>query len=196
MRRLGWLLALLLLGGCSSPIIVPPLDKPELEIVAEDQGWVRVQVAGVSSQGYRILWGDVNTRYGISDVLPWEGVYDHFYQAVEGARSGEQIPTEYPIKLVDPEDRVVAETSIFVPVVDCHVELVRLVGRTLTVEYWGRFGIEYSISWGDQFADHVAVSTQRASGTATHTYAAAGIYSVGMEEIWSARQPFFLVTVE
>jgi len=195
MRRLGVVLVLLLLAGCTSPNIAPPIQS-DLEIVGEDQGWVRIRVAGIPSLGYRILWGDVDTAYGITDVAPWEETYEHFYQAVEGERSGEQIPTEYRITLADPEGRVVAETSLLVSVAVCHLELVGIEGRTVRVEYWGRFGIEYSISWGDHFADHVAVTTQRAHGTATHTYAAAGTYSLGMEEIWAPRQVFFSIAIE
>jgi len=196
MKRVVWMLAVLLLAGCTAPVIVPPPVQAEFEIVGEDQGWVRVRVFGVPSLGYRILWGDVDTSYGVTDVAPWEDTYEHFYQAVEGERSGEQIPTDYRITLVDPEDNIVDETSIHVAAAVCHLELVSIEGRTITVQYWARLGIEYSISWGDHFADHVAVTTQKAHGTATHTYAAAGTYSLGMEEIWAPRQVFFIVTIE
>ena len=196
MRRVVWVLALLLLAGCTAPVIVPPAAQAEFEIVGEDQGWVRVQLSGIPSLGYRILWGDVETSYGVTDVAPWEETYEHFYQAVEGERSGEQIPTDYRITLVDPQDNVVDEASIHVPAAVCHLELVGIEGRTVTVQYWARFGIEYSISWGDHFADHVAVTTQKAHGTATHTYAAAGTYSLGMEEIWAPRQVFFVIAIE
>jgi len=196
MRRRGWVLALLLLAGCASPPDIAPPVEAELQVVGEDQGWVRVQVTGIPSLGYRILWGDVDTSYGVTDVAPWEDTYEHFYQAVEGERSGEQIPTEYRITLVDVEDHVVAEATALVSAAVCHLELVGIEGRTVTVEYWGRFGIEYSISWGDHFADHVAVTTQKAHGTVTHTYAAAGTYSLGMEEIWAPRQVFFIITIQ
>jgi len=195
MRVLGLLLVLLLLAGCTTPVVVPPV-LIQLEIVEEDQGWVQVRVTGIPEAGYRLLWGDVDTSYGITDLVPWEELYVHFYQAVEGATSGSQIPTEYEITVVDDEGHVVAQASILVVAVVCHLELVGVQGRTVTVEYWGRFGIEYSISWGDSFADHVHVSTQSASGTAQHTYGAAGTYSLGMEEIWAPRQVFFSVTIE
>ncbi len=195
MKRLGLVLALLLLAGCASPDIFPPVEA-EMQIVGEDQGWIRVRVTGIPSLGYRILWGDVDTSYGVTDVAPWEETYEHFYQAVEGERSGEQIPTEYRITLVDTESHVVAEATVLVSAAVCHLELVGIEGRTVTVEYWGRFGIEYSISWGDHFADHVAVTTQSAHGTVEHTYEAAGTYSLGMEEIWAPSQIFFTVTIE
>jgi len=195
MRGLAVLLLLLMLVGCTAPIVVPTAT-PELEILEEDQGWVQVRVTGIPSAGYQILWGDVETSYGITDVVEWDELYTHFYQAVEGERSGGQIPTQYEISLTDPEGHVVAQESVLVAVVVCHLELVSISGRQVTVAYWGRFGIEYSISWGDQFADHVAVSTQRAGGTATHTYAAPGTYSLGMEEIWAPRQIFFTIDLE
>jgi len=196
MKRVVWILALFVLAGCvAPPVVVPPVEI-EMEIVGEDQGWVRVQVTGIPSLGYRILWGDVDTSYGVTEVAPWEETYEHFYQAIDGERSGQQIPTDYRITLVDDTDQVVAEASIHVPAAVCHLELVSIEGRTVTVRYWARFGIEYSISWGDQFADHVAVSTQDASDTTTHTYAAPGTYSLGMEEIWAPRQVFFIVTIE
>lgn len=186
---------LLLLAGCTAPVVTPPVVV-QMEIVDEDQGWVQVSVSGIPSTGYKILWGDVDTSYGISDVVPWEELYEHFYQAVEGQASGLQTPTEYEITVIDPEGHVVAQDSILVVAAVCHLELVSLDGREVTVEYWGRFGIEYSISWGDRFADHVKVSTQSARGTASHTYAAPGTYSLGMEEIWAPTQIFFTITVE
>ncbi len=189
-------LLLLILAGCTAPIVIPSPASPQLEIVEEDLGWVQVRIAGVSTTGYRILWGDVTTHYGISDVAPWDGLYEHFYQAVEGERSGEQIPTEYQITLVDGDGNTVDQKTIWIAAVVCHLELISLEGREITVKYWGRFGIDYSISWGDHFADHVVVSTQSSNGTASHTYAAPGTYSLGMEEIWAPRRIFFTVSVE
>jgi len=195
MRVIGLIAALVLLAGCTAPIVTPPVVV-QMEIVEEDQGWVQVRVTGVPSAGYKILWGDVDTSYGITDVVPWEELYEHFYQAVEGQAIGQQIPTEYGITLVDATGHVVDQDSILIVAAVCHLELVSLNGREVTVEYWGRFGIEYSISWGDRFADHVMVSTQSGGGTATHTYAAPGTYSLGMEEIWAPTQIFFTITVE
>jgi hypothetical protein len=195
MRGVAATLLLLILAGCTAPVVSPPTVS-QLEILEEDQGWVQVRVTGIPSTGYRILWGDVGTSYGISDVVAWDELYTHFYQAVEGERSGAQIPTEYEIVLTNEEGHVVAQESILIAAAVCHLELVSLEGPTVTVQYWGRFGIDYSISWGDLFADHVVVSTQSAGGTATHTYAAPGTYPLGMEEIWAPRQIFFTVTVE
>jgi len=186
---------LLILAGCTAPVVTPPV-VPQLEIVEEDQGWVQVRITGISSLGYRLQWGDVGTSYGVSDVFPSVELYEHFYQAVEGPRSGEQIPAQYEIKLTDEEGGTVAQEYIWIESVVCHLSLVKLEGRLVTVEYWGRFGIEYSISWGDHHADHVMVSTQTASGLMSHTYGAAGTYSLGMEEIWAPLQAFFTITVE
>ncbi|MFC2105789.1 hypothetical protein ACFLS0_03460 [Candidatus Bipolaricaulota bacterium] len=197
MRVVAAVLSLLILAGCTAPVVPPPASASlQLEIVEENLGWVQVRLAGVPTAGYRILWGDVTTSYGISDVAPWEGLYEHFYQAVEGERSGEQIPTGYQITLVDEDGNIVDQKSIWIAAVVCHLELVSLEGREITVEYWGRFGIDYSISWGDHFADHVVVSSQSARGTASHTYAAPGTYSLGMEEIWAPRRIFFTTVVQ
>jgi len=176
--------------------VVPPPTTLHLEILEEDQGWVQVRVTGVPSLGYTLRWGDVETSYGVSDVHRWQEIYEHFYQAIEGERSGEQIPAEYTIELVDDDGHVLAQEAVWIASVVCHLALVGIDGRRVTVQYWGRFGIEYSISWGDHYADHVWVSTQNASGQASHTYAAAGTYTLGMEEIWAPRQTFFTITVE
>jgi hypothetical protein len=196
MRRVAAILLLLVLAGCAAPVVVTPPTAPQLEILEEDQGWVKVRVTGIPSTGYRILWGDDSTAYGVTDVTIWDEEYEHFYQAVEGERSGEQTPTEYEITLTDADGHVVAQESILIAASVCHLELVSTDDREVTVEYWGRFGIEYSISWGDRFADHVMVSTQSGRGSATHTYSAAGTYTLGMEEIWAPTQPFFTITVE
>ena len=190
------LLLLMLAVGCTAPVVIPPAAALQLEVVEENHGWVQVSVAGIPTTGYKILWGDVETSYGITDIAPGEGLYGHFYQAVEGERSGEQISTGYQITLVDDGGSMVDQKSIWIAAVVCHLELVSLEGRTVTVQYWGRFGLDYSISWGDHFADHVVASTASAGGTATHTYAAPGTYSLGMEEIWAPRRIFFTITVD
>ena len=194
-KAIGVIFILLLLAGCTMTEVPPPIVV-QLEIVEEDQGWVQVRVTGVPSLGYELRWGDVGTSYGISDVVPGDELYEHFYQAVEGAGSGEQLPAEYEIHLIDEEGRTIAQESVQIVSVNCHLSLIGLQGRRVTVQYWGRFGIEYSISWGDQYADHVMVSTQSATGLVSHTYAAGGGYSLGMEEIWAPRQVFFTITVE
>ena len=194
-KTVGVICILLLLAGCNVPEVSPP-TAPGLEIVGADQGWVQVRITDVPSLGYELQWGDVGTSYGVSVVIPSNELYEHFYQAVEGVASGEQIPTQYEITLTNDESQTVAQESILIESVDCHLSLVSLNSRQATVRYWGRFGIEYSISWGDSHADHLMVSTQSATGLVSHTYAAAGTYSLGMEEIWAPRQTFFTVTVE
>jgi hypothetical protein len=195
LRAMTALLVLLLLAGCSAPDIIPSAN-PQIEVVGEDQGWVQVRVTDVPMTGYGILWGDADTPYGISDVVPWEEHYEHFYQAVFGEKSGEQVAMEYEIRLIDNEGSIIDHGTVLVGTSNCHLELVSILGRDVRVKYWGRFGIEYSISWGDHFADHAMVSTQSASGYATHTYDAPGRYSVGMEEIWAPRQTFFAIEIE
>jgi len=190
--------ALLLLSACTTTPGgggTPPTTSITLTLVEEDKGWVQVSVDGVTSTGYRIQWGDTGASYGRTDVLPGQTIYEHFYQAVEGATSGEQIPTTYGITLVDAQGWVVASINVLVVTSNCHLELVSLDGRTVTVKFWGRFGIEYSLSWGDRFADHVRVDMVTATGTAEHTYTSPGTYALGMEEIWAPSQIFFEITV-
>jgi len=195
MGVLGGVLILLLLAGCTVPDVSPPITV-SLEIVDEDQGWVQVRVTGVPSTGYTLHWGDAEGSYGRSDVSSAEEFYEHFYQAVEGTGSGIQIPTDYGISLTNEQGQPVAQDTVHIESVNCHVSLVSQQGRSVTVRYWGRFGIEYSVSWGDQFADHVMVSTQSATGIVSHSYLSSGTYSIGMEEIWAPRQVFFTVNVE
>jgi hypothetical protein len=194
-KAVGIVLALLLLAGCTAPVVVPPADV-ELEVVTEDQGWVQVRVAGVTASGYTLRWGDIDTAYGVSVVaLPIE-LYEHFYQAVEGGSSGSQVPKDYEIDLVDGEGSVVAEQPVHIERVDCHLALVMIERRMVAVRYWGRFGIDYSVSWGDQSTDHVAVDSETGTGLLYHTYTTAGTFHLGMSEIWAPLRMFFSVTVE
>jgi len=186
---------LLVLAGCTDSVETPPV-VPELEIVEYDQGWVKVEITGITELDYEIHWGDVETSYGVSDVIPEQEIYYHFYQAVEGTSSGDQIPTEYDIELRDKQGHVVAAESILVERVDCYLSLVEKDGREVTVRYWGRFGIDYSISWGDGEADHLQIDMVVGTGLLTHEYDAAGTYTLGMEEIWAPRQEFFTITIE
>jgi len=190
------MIVILFLAGCNRPDDVPPTVTIQLEILEANQGWVQVRVAGIDTTGYEIRWGDADAPYGATSISPWEDEYSHFYQAVFGEASGEQIPTTYQISVVNSVGVAVAQQSVLVPASVCYLRLVSLEGRKVTVEYWGRFGIEYSISWGDRFADHVMVSTQSGRGTASHTYATAGTYSLGMEEIWAPIQVFFTIDVK
>ncbi|MEN6370126.1 MAG: hypothetical protein ABFD77_10605 [Thermotogota bacterium] len=194
-KAVGVILLLLLLAGCTAPVVIPPADV-ELEIVSEDQGWVQVRVTGVTGSGYTVRWGDVDTSYGVSDVaLPVE-LYEHFYQAVDGGSSGSQVPRNYEITLVDGEGGVVADESVHIERVDCHLALATVEGRRVTVRYWGRFGIDYSVSWGDQSTDHVTVDSETGTGLSYHTYTTAGTFGLGMGEIWAPLRTFFHVAVE
>lgn len=194
-KAVGVVLALLLLAGCTAPVVVPPADV-ELEIVTEDQGWVQVRVTGVSTLGYTLWWGDADAPYGASSVLPPLEFYAHFYQAVEGGSSGLQVPRDYEIAMVDSDGGIVAEESVHVERADCHLALVTIGGRLVTVRYWGRFGVDYSISWGDQTTDHITVDSETGTGLAYHTYTKAGAFGLGMGEIWGALRIFFTATVE
>jgi len=193
MRFVAAILLLLILAGCTP---IPPPPVPQLEIIEQDQSWVQVRVTGIDSIGYQILWGDVDTSYGITDVSTSDELYAHFYQPVEGGRSGEEIPTEYEIVLTNKEGYVVAQKSILVVSAACHLKLVSLEDRKVIVEYWGRFVLDYSICWGDHFADHVTVSPRIAREIATHTYAAPGTYWLGIQEIAAPSRNFFKITVE
>ena len=195
MKRTAWLLLLVFLAGCTTPELGPDVVTIGLEILDDNQGWVKVRVTGISEPGYEIYWGDTDSAYGVERLSPWDQEYTHFYQPVDGEAIGQQIPMTYSITVRDPKGSVVALESIYVATSVCHLELVSLNGRDITVEYWGRFGVEYSIAWGDRFADHVMVSTQSGRGAAAHTYATPGTYSLGMEEIWAPSQIFFTVNV-
>ena len=196
MKRLAWLLLLVFLVGCTVPDPSPEIAPIGLEVVDDNQGWVKVRVTGISETGYEIHWGDADPSYGVDSLAPWDDEYTHFYQPIDGEVSGSQTPTTYTITVRDSKGTIRAMESIYVAASVCHLELISLIGREITVEYWGCFGIEYSISWGDRFADHVMVSTQSGRGTATHTYAAPGTYSLGMEEIWAPPQIFFTIAVD
>lgn len=192
---IGSILGLLLLAGCTVPVVVPPIELG-LEVVDEDQGWVQVRVIGVTSLGYTLRWGDADTPYGLSSVLPPLEFYEHFYQAVEGGSSGSQVPRDYEIALVDSDGGIVAQESVHVERADCHLSLVTIDGRMAMVRYWGRFGIDYSISWGDQSTDHVTIDRDAGTGLAHHTYGWSGTFILGMGEIWAPLRSFLTVTVE
>lgn len=194
-RVVGVILALLLLAGCTAPVVIPPVDA-ELEIVGEDQGWVQVRVTGVSTLGYAVRWGDVDAPYGSSSVLPPLEFYEHFYQAVEGGSSGSQVPKDYEVTLIDGGGSIVAEESVHVERADCHLALVTIEDRMVVVRYWGRFGVDYSISWGDQSTDHVTIDRDAGTDLAYHTYGRSGTFVLGMGEIWAPLRSFLTITVE
>lgn len=175
---------LLSLTGCMLWATNPPAPSPTLSLVDEDAGWVKVNVLDVSSPSYFLHWGDVATAYGESEISPEQANYEHFYQ-----NAG-----QYTISLVDGEDTVVASVRVMVSAVDCHVSLISVEDRTITARYFGRNGIDYSISWGDGYSSHVGV--ENGTGLLLHTYEAPGTYYVGMAEIWAPMQTQFSVTIE
>lgn len=189
---------LLMLAGCTIQDATPmPTKVGHLELIQEDRGWVQVRVTGVTEPGFTIWWGDdMATSYGQSSVNSWEELYAHFYQPVPGGASGEQIPTEYQIILRDPVGSPVAQQAVQITTSNCYLELIAINGGEVLVQYWGRFGIQYSISWGDGFADHVIASVQSGKGIASHTYSQLGSYILGMEEIWAPREEFFTLTID
>ena len=178
------LLILFFLSGCTAMDPVPPVPSPTLTLVVEDAGWVKVTVSDVPSLGYVLHWGDVTTEYGKSEVAVGQGDYEHFYQEI-GA---------YTLSLVEGEANVVAEIEVTISSVDCRVSPVSVDGRTMTVRYFGRDGISYIISWGDGHSSHLCV--QNGTGLLTHTYEAAGTYSVGMSEIWAPMRTHFAIEIE
>jgi len=193
------LLAVLVLAfaGCTMPNVAPPALTGQLDLGQEDHGWVQVRVTGVTESGYAIWWGDdMDTSYGQSLVNTWDEFYAHFYQPVPGGASGEQVPTKYLITLRDPEGGVTSQLTVQVTTSNCYLELIAVDGREVLVQYWGRFGIQYSIAWGDGSASHVIVSVQSGKGTARHAYLRAGTYILGMEEIWAPREEFFSVAID
>lgn len=172
------------LTGCTMYNVVPPAVVPTVEVQEENTGWVQVEVGGVTTPGYKLQWGDVGTAYGFSDVLPWQESYEHMYQE----------PGQYTITLLDADGAIIDQATVLVLSVDCHVSLVEVEGRSIVVRYFGRYGIDYSISWGDGYADSITAMT--GTGLLTHTYNAAGTYTVGMGEIWAPSRGFFTVTIE
>jgi len=185
-KRVSAVLMVLLLSltGCMLWDTNPPAPSPTLTLLEEDAGWVEVSVLDVSSPGYFLHWGDVDTVYGESEVTVGQDDYEHFYQN----------PAQYTISLTDSEDTVVADVEVTVSAVDCHVSLVSVEDREILVRYFGRIGVDYSVSWGDGYAHQVTVET--GTGLATHTYGAAGTYYVGMAEIWAPMRTHVSVTIE
>lgn len=172
------------LAGCRVTDVEPPIPSPTVSLVEEDAGWVKVNVSDVPSEGYVLHWGDVESAYGESAVFPWQGSYEHFYQSAG----------QHTILLSDGEGNVIAEAEVTVSAVDCHVSLVSLENRTILVRYFGRDGVDYSVSWGDGYSEHVVV--YRATSLLVHTYGAPGTYYVGMAEIWAPMRSYFSVAVE
>ncbi len=187
MKRLKiGVLSLMLFGliGCTMETVTLPVVVPRLIFVQENTGWIQVEVRGVTAFGYKLQWGDVGTASGFSDVLPYQVSYEHAYQ-----ESG-----EYTILLKDEQNAIVDEITVLASPLDCHVSLVEVEGRSIVVRYFGRYGIDYSIVWGDRHA--TSITTMSGTGLLSHTYKAAGTYTVSMGEVWAPSRGFFTVTIE
>jgi len=127
------------------------------------------------------VWGDEVDQP--TAVLPWRTDYEYFYH----------VPGTYTIKVA--ADAAIADRlDVTIAFVDCRVSFVRTSGRTLTCRYWGRYGIEYAISWGDGTGEHVIAMT--GTGVLTHTYDAPGAYLISMGEIWAPPRPQITAIVE
>lgn len=187
------LLALMVMGltGCAARNLQPPLPDPTLELYQETEGWVEVRVSGITAPGYRIHWGEKRAHPGYSDVLLDQEIYGHFYQE----------PGQYTITLIDKHNRIITVdqapvmVTVTVRAVNCHLALIAVEGRTITVRYFGRAGVSYSISWGDGHGASI-IASYTGTGILTHTYNAPGTYAVGMAEIWAPLGIFFEVEIE
>jgi len=179
-------LVLVVLGltGCVMDTVTPPVVVPTVKIIQENTGWVEVEVSDVTTPGYKIQWGDVGISSGFSEVLPYQQSYEHAYQK----------PGQYIIALKDENNAIIDQVTALVSSLDCHVSLVEIEGRSIVVRYFGRYGIDYSIVWGDRHA--TSITTMSGTGLLSHTYKAAGTYTVSMGELWAPSRSFFTVTVE
>ncbi len=187
MTRLRLIILVLILAGlsgCTASQVLPPPVVPSVKLLKEDMGWVQVNVTGVSNPGYTLKWGDVETVYGVSTVIPKQEKYEHMYQN----------PGNYTISLVAPDKKIVAQATVSVFHVDCHVSLLAVNGRTIIIRYFGRYGINYALSWGDHYGETIVAAT--GTGILSHTYSVPGEYAVSMGETWAPPRTFFTVTIK
>ena len=174
-------LGLLVLAGCVAPIDPPPVAQPTLEVVAESTGWVQVRADAAGVAAAYIVWDEPSTETTV--VSPTAELYEHFYSQVG----------PHTIRLLA-DGAEVARQTVDVAVVDCHAVLVRVDGRTVTCRAYARFGVDYSLVWGDGFAEGITAAVS--ATLVSHTYEEAGTYAVRMGETWAPARPMFIVTVE
>ena len=177
-------IVLLLVSGCTATQVVTPPPAPHVQVLREDMGWVQVKVTGVSAPGYTLAWGDGTSAYSVSAVIPHQSDYEHMYQS----------PGKYTITVLTRNGAAIADTSVQIFSVDCHVSLIAVNGRTITVRYFGRYGIDYTLAWGDRYSTAITATT--GTGVLSHTYSAPGAYAVSMGETWAPPRTFFTVTID
>jgi len=178
------LLAALFLGGCWQCPFPDPDPVPEpaaIELAEESTGWVQVRIAGSLRSGAQIAWGDDPDAR--TTVTPGFELYEHFYH-----ENG-----EYTVDLIV-EGTVVATTTVTIDVSDCHAVLLDIDGLEVMIRYWGRYGVDYRIVWGDGTATSFIGSFDPEQ--TSHTYAQPGTYTIRMGGTWAPAQPKIEVTVE
>jgi len=180
------LLAALFLGGCWQCPIDPdpdPIPQPPaaIELADESTGWAQVRVTGPLGSGAQIAWGD--DPEARTTVTPGLELYEHFYHE----------KGEYTVDLIV-EGTVVATTTVAIDVSDCHALLLDTDGLAVTIRYWGRYGVDYRIVWGDGTATSFIGSFDPEQ--TSHTYAQPGTYTIRMGGTWAPAQPKIEVTVE
>jgi len=138
-------------------------------VVAEGagDGWVEVDVA----VGGTIHWGDSFEPESFVNVSRG-GTYGHYYER----------PGVYVIQLLT-GDLPLDMTYVAVKHVAGHLELIRVDGSTVVVEWFGCGGLNeyYWIIWGDTNMTTVAHNEDRTWTTQReHTYAEPGTYEIGI----------------
>jgi len=198
-RVIVGLLAVVVMGlvaGCSLVDLVGGSSRDAysangqyLRVTEENgDGWVEVALSG----GGVIHWGD-SFEDGSYTTTPTSGTFGHYYNR----------PGVYAIRLMSHDD--VLDTAVAaVPHVGGHLELVRIDGSTVGVEWYGpqpdKGSDEYQwIVWGDTSMTTVAHNEDWTWGlTRSHTYAAPGTYEVGIRGEIERGDPYrrsFEVTV-
>jgi len=184
--------ALILVGGCTNPIV--QANKGDgggiLFLESQHYGWVEMRVESPGT----IHWGDSFDVDAYTEAAG-PGLYKHLYGS----------PGVYAARLLDREYEL-AELTIQVPTVRGHVELIAVDGLTITVRHYaadeefdrseGFAERTYWIEWGDGEATTITSHEYYALGRdRPHTYARPGTYSIGVRSPGQGTTPSFTVTV-